>query len=141
MRKVTCGECGKRYDFDADDFCPRCGAFNRPATAARRSEGISEANHHDSFLHKELHEENRERRGSELAHGVHRGPAGEIETQTYQEEQPKLRGESHRSQEELEQDLSPKRSAEVGAAAFIRIVGYIIVGIVLLNLLASLFRF
>lgn len=31
MRKVQCEECGKRYDFDEDDFCPRCGAFNPPA--------------------------------------------------------------------------------------------------------------
>ena len=30
MRKVQCAECGKRYDFDEDDFCPKCGAFNQP---------------------------------------------------------------------------------------------------------------
>lgn len=31
MRKVDCHECGKRYDYDDDGFCPRCGAFNQPA--------------------------------------------------------------------------------------------------------------
>ena len=37
MRAVRCYECGKRYDYDDDGFCPRCGAFNQPArgTSAR----------------------------------------------------------------------------------------------------------
>ena len=26
MRKIRCYECGRRYDFDVDDFCPQCGA-------------------------------------------------------------------------------------------------------------------
>ena len=26
MRNVRCHDCGKRYNFDKDDFCPRCGA-------------------------------------------------------------------------------------------------------------------
>ena len=30
MRKVCCEECGKKYDYDVDDFCPRCGAYNPP---------------------------------------------------------------------------------------------------------------
>ena len=30
MRKVTCADCGKRYDYDKDDFCPKCGSFNQP---------------------------------------------------------------------------------------------------------------
>lgn len=30
MRKVTCADCGKRYDYDTDGFCPRCGSFNPP---------------------------------------------------------------------------------------------------------------
>ena len=30
MRKITCADCGKHYDFDKDDFCPRCGSFNQP---------------------------------------------------------------------------------------------------------------
>lgn len=30
MRKVTCGDCGRVYDYDKDDFCPKCGSFNTP---------------------------------------------------------------------------------------------------------------
>ena len=30
MRKMRCYECGKTYDYDIDDFCPKCGAFNQP---------------------------------------------------------------------------------------------------------------
>ena len=70
MRKVTCYECGKRYDYDDDGFCPGCGAFNAPASASRIAadgsvvwiDGINERNHENSFLHEELHEEDRERR-------------------------------------------------------------------------------
>ena len=34
MRKVRCYECGKTYDYDTDDFCPKCGAFNATAVCA-----------------------------------------------------------------------------------------------------------
>lgn len=30
MRKVTCKDCGRRYDYDVDDFCPKCGSYNPP---------------------------------------------------------------------------------------------------------------
>lgn len=30
MRNVTCTSCGKHYDYDADDFCPKCGSYNPP---------------------------------------------------------------------------------------------------------------
>ena len=33
MRKVTCHECKKRYDYDEDGFCPACGAFNSPSSS------------------------------------------------------------------------------------------------------------
>ena len=74
MRRVQCYDCGKRYDFDIDDFCPRCGAFNQPGKTAQigadgrvvRLDGINEANHACSFVHQELHQENRQRRGTEL---------------------------------------------------------------------------
>ena len=35
MRKVTCHECKKRYDYDEDGFCPACGAFNSPISPDR----------------------------------------------------------------------------------------------------------
>ena len=31
MRNVCCYECGKKYDYDEDGFCPHCGAFNQPS--------------------------------------------------------------------------------------------------------------
>ncbi len=40
MRRVTCQSCGRSYDYDAEDLCPRCGCFNSPpdqgATALER---------------------------------------------------------------------------------------------------------
>nr|WP_326185726.1 hypothetical protein [uncultured Oscillibacter sp.] len=80
MRKIRCYECGKRYDFDEDDFCPRCGAFNQPRSSVQigadgsviRVDGINERNHKNSFVHEELHEENRERRAVGLSKGVKR---------------------------------------------------------------------
>lgn len=74
MRRVQCHECGKRYNYDVDDFCPRCGAFTQPYKTLDigadgtviRVEGINEVNHRDSFAHTELHAENRKRRGTDL---------------------------------------------------------------------------
>ena len=74
MRKVKCYECGKRYDFDVDDFCPKCGAFTQPPRSTRigvdgavvRVDGINEKYHSNSFVHTELHKENRDRKGSLL---------------------------------------------------------------------------
>ena len=74
MRNVRCHDCGKRYNFDKDDFCPKCGAFTQPPHQTRigmdgrvvRVDGINETNHTNSFVHAELHGENRERRGSDL---------------------------------------------------------------------------
>lgn len=68
MQRVKCEECGKVYNFDMDDFCPRCGAFNQPPKASAinadgsviRLDGINEKNHAGSFVHEELHEENRD---------------------------------------------------------------------------------
>lgn len=68
MRRVQCAECGKCYDFDIDDFCPKCGAFNQPSRGglaggpAMRVDGLNESNHGGSFLHRELHREERVRR-------------------------------------------------------------------------------
>ena len=82
MRRVQCYECGKRYDFDVDDFCPKCGAFNPPDRSSRidadgnvvRLDGLNEANHRGSFVHAELHAENKERRTTGLSKGVKKLP-------------------------------------------------------------------
>lgn len=80
MRKVRCYDCGKSYDFDVDDFCPRCGAFNQPGKSVRigadgtvvRTEGLNEKNHAGSFVHQEFHAENRVRKAVGLSKGVSR---------------------------------------------------------------------
>ena len=77
MRIVTCYDCGKRYNYDEDGFCPSCGAFNQPPSASRigpdgsviRIEGINSRNHEGSFVHKEYHAENRSRKGTALEEG------------------------------------------------------------------------
>lgn len=74
MRKLRCYACGKFYDFDEDAFCSHCGAFNQPAKASlinasgevERVDGINEAGHAHSFVHEELHAENRLRRRTSL---------------------------------------------------------------------------
>ena len=74
MRRVICHECRKQYDFSVDDFCPRCGAFTQPPRSTRidasgavvRTDGLTEAYHRESFVHDELHRENRKRSGTWL---------------------------------------------------------------------------
>ena len=72
MRKVQCEECGKNYDYDEDDFCPRCGAYNAPQrnSSAGRMDGLNERNHADSFVHSELHTEEKVRRRAGLEQPV-----------------------------------------------------------------------
>ena len=68
--RIVCEECKKVYDYEKDDFCPRCGAYNPPAkdwTVNGRGEvirvdGINEANHDGSFAHREVHREKATRR-------------------------------------------------------------------------------
>lgn len=69
MRQIMCEECKKRYDYDKDEFCPRCGAFNQPVKTwttdsqgnVRRVDGVNEQNHAGSFVHSEVHKEKRAR--------------------------------------------------------------------------------
>lgn len=64
MTPVVCGDCKKRYDYEVDDFCPRCGAYNRPdqRSTARRVDGVNETGHAGSFVHSEVHQEKAFRR-------------------------------------------------------------------------------
>lgn len=74
MRMIVCDECGRHYDFERDDFCPKCGAFNQPVKTwttdaqgnVRRVDGVNEANHAGSFAHKEVHKEKRVRQAAEM---------------------------------------------------------------------------
>ena len=80
MQKVRCYECGRQYDYDEDGFCPRCGAFNQPPGETLvsadgtvvRADGLNERNHTDSFVHRELHAEKRQRRSTGLDKSVER---------------------------------------------------------------------
>lgn len=83
MRRVRCYECGKVYDYDVDDFCPKCGAYTQPGKSSTidasgavvRVDGLNERGHRESFVHEEFHEENRERKRMGLSKGVRRTAA------------------------------------------------------------------
>ena len=67
MIRVVCEDCGKSYNYEVDDFCPKCGAYNQPPkagspTAVVRSDGVNEKNHAGSFVHEEVHQEKKIRR-------------------------------------------------------------------------------
>lgn len=71
--RLVCEECKKAYDYDIDDFCPRCGAYNPPpktwdsgGQAIIRKDGLNEANHGESFAHSEVHSEKRQRKRTGL---------------------------------------------------------------------------
>ena len=82
MRRVQCHECGRRYNYDEDGFCPNCGAFNQPPRTSRIgadgsviwADGLNEQNHTGSFVHRELHAEDQERRRIGLEKGIQRIP-------------------------------------------------------------------
>ena len=70
MKRIVCEECKKVYDYDRDEFCPRCGAFNPSVRTwgvdaqgnVVRVDGVSEQNHAGSFVHREVHREKAVRR-------------------------------------------------------------------------------
>ena len=79
MRRVKCEDCGRVYDFDTDDFCPRCGAFTFPKgdrigtdSSVVRVEEIRESHHKASFLHAEYFVEKRRRKAAGLDRGADR---------------------------------------------------------------------
>lgn len=87
MKRIVCEECKKAYDFDRDDFCPRCGAFNPPVRTwgvdaqgnVVRVDGINEQNHGESFVHREVHREKAVRRALGMDRPkVPRQPAGPV---------------------------------------------------------------
>ena len=69
MIRLVCEDCGKVYNYEVDDFCPRCGAFNHPPKLTKfdarghvvRVDGVNEQNHAESFSHEEIHTERRVR--------------------------------------------------------------------------------
>ena len=73
MRKVTCHDCGKRYNYDVDDFCPKCGAFTQPPRGFRVDASGTvvavETAPISAFARAELKEENTERKNTPLSKG------------------------------------------------------------------------
>ena len=122
MRKVRCYECGKTYDYDTDDFCPKCGAFNQPPKsttidangAVIRVDGINE----------ELHEENRERKRMGLSKGTRRTAAAAP--------QPSVQRPVFRQ--------SGRQGGKVQPAVG-KLIFWIFAAIIGLNILSSLFGF
>ena len=59
MKKISCASCGKRYDCDADGFCPGAGPSiscrGRRRAAAREETGISAEGEARSTRAKESH--------------------------------------------------------------------------------------
>ena len=79
MATVRCYECRKKYNYAEDGFCPRCGSFNQPRKGSYvvdangdivRVDGINEAAHEGSFVHKEYHAEERRRKKMGLDRNV-----------------------------------------------------------------------
>ncbi len=74
--RLVCEECKKIYDYEKDDFCPRCGAYNQPGKRwgvdaqghPVRVDGVNEVNHKGSFAHREVHQEKAKRRALGLDH-------------------------------------------------------------------------
>ena len=105
MQQIVCEECKKRYDYDRDEFCPRCGAFNQPVKTwttdsqgnVRRVDGVNEQNHAGSFVHHEVHKEKRVRqaRGMDWSGGKARpAPRPQPKPVRPSVQQPKQKKES-----------------------------------------------
>lgn len=124
MIKIVCEECRKTYDYEKDDFCPRCGAYNQPrrtAAAAVRQDGLNESGHAGSFAHREVHTEKAVRR----AVGLDR-------PQKKSQDRPAAR----RPQTSPAQKKAPERRSGASVAA---VVVWIIIVIQLLRLLFNFF--
>ena len=58
MRRIVCDECKRLYDYDREEFCPRCGAFNPPVKVwdmdsqgnVVRVDGVNERTHTGSLF-------------------------------------------------------------------------------------------
>jgi len=99
MVRIVCGECKKVYNYEEDDFCPRCGAYNPPrktSGATVRVDGLNESGHDGSFAHREFHREKDKR----LAVGLDRPktekrPASRPQTKTVSRPAAKSNGKNN----------------------------------------------
>ncbi len=140
MAMITCENCGKRYDDQKDDFCPKCGAFNQPRHRwgedaqgnVVRVDGINESGHEDSFVHQEVHREKAQRRqvgldwrGSQGARRPAAGPKPQRPAGAPPVQRPAAGA----------QRRSGGGKTQVNAAKW---VVYLVAGIILLNVLFSI---
>jgi uncharacterized Zn finger protein (UPF0148 family) len=131
---IRCDDCGRRYDYDEDAFCPNCGAFNQPpksvlineAGEVVRVDGMNEAGHAHSFAHEEFHAEEKERRRSGLDKSVRRVTRGEESIQS----------DVQRTGEEAKSAARPQQSGRRGNLKG-GVLPWIIFAIILFNLLRS----
>lgn len=135
MARIRCYDCGKLYNYQEDAFCPHCGAFTPPPRATRiasdgtvvRVDGINEAGHAGSFVHREFHEEERERRRTGLDRDVRKRPAAK----------PSAAKPSMSSAQRSE-GSGRRRGASQANGDIMKIIGWIVAGMVILNMLARL---
>lgn len=124
MRLIVCEDCGKHYDYDKDEFCTKCGAFNQPVKTwttdsqgnVRRVDGINEVNHAGSFAHSEVHKEKRVRQAKGMDWNSKNGKAP-----AQPRRQPPPRPAPQRSQPPAKKETSMSL-----LKAFILIIGLII---------------
>lgn len=116
MTPVVCGDCKKRYDYEVDDFCPRCGAYNRPdqRSTARRVDGVNETGHAGSFVHSEVHREKEVRR----RFGLDRPKAAPVR-QTVPPRQIPRSGQPFPQSRQSRQQKSPSAGAVIGVFIWI----------------------
>lgn len=134
MRQIVCEDCGKRYDFEKDDFCPKCGAFNQPVktwgTDAQgnviRVDGVNERDHAQSFVHSEVHKEKRVRQ----AQGLDQSP----KPKSARQQPPPVRQAAPARQ--APQSQAKKKGS--GPITGVKLVFCVIAAIVLINFFFSL---
>ena len=133
MRRIVCEECRKRYDYDKDEFCPKCGAFNQPVRTwgmdaqgnVVRVHGVNEQNHAGSFVHSEVHKEKRVRQAKGMDQRKRSAPKPAAPRVTVQRQAP------------------PRQAARPGpreksASGFPRALFWIIAAIIFMNLILPL---
>ena len=138
MRRIVCEDCKRQYDYDKDEFCPRCGAFNQPVKVwgtdsqgnIRRVDGVNEQNHAASFVHSEVHAEKRERR----AKGMDPSRPARPQKPPVQRPQPAQRQQLPVRQRPQPAGASPKKDS----TSTLKVVLWIIATVILVNFLLPL---
>lgn len=147
MRRIVCDNCGKYYDFDKDEFCPKCGAFNQPVKVwgtddqgnVIRLDGVNEKNHAQSFVHSEVHKEKRERRREGL-------DQGEKPASPFEQTAPVRKAAPPRQSAPVRPAAAPRQSAPQrqrqkkggGPALFVKLAFATVAAVVLFNFFMSL---